>query len=228
MAKVQGILPVYDPLTKRILGAYNLPAAKNFEGNETTHCTAFPATPSATNTVPVQKITPPTHIQNQQERFNDWFMAAVFTAQQVKDKAYEGFPNFARIEDMQPDARWRGPESNPGQLNYYNGPLLTGLLEGFGTGAPNELAPRYTVAPTQGGSNVVGGTATSTAGTWVEDGSTVVTRQWLLNDVAIGGATNATVTVPNNVGSTLKLRITHTFGVYVTTFVTAGVTIVAA
>lgn len=214
MAKIQGILPVYDPATKRILGAYLLPMAKTFQGNETQHNIDAPTADGPTNLVPVAKVSPNYQPINGTRKETDWFMAAVFTDAQIRSGYYKQFKNFQAIADMAPDVEITGAASGY-QIRYTKGSLITGLEGDFSTGAVNELAPRNTVAPAVTGTNTVGSTLTTTNGTWTAGGAITYAYQWLRAGVNIAGANAATyLLVAGDSGKTITCRVTATYSGY--------------
>lgn len=216
MAKIQGVLPIYDPLRKTILGSYLLPFAKTFVGSETQFNINKPAADGPSNLVPVQKISP--NYQNNQPVDADhveidWFMAAVFTDAQIRSGYYRNFPNYQFITDQQPVASWVSPASHSmGQLRAYKGPLIVGLEGSFQTGAVNELAPTNSVAPVVTGTGTVGQILSTTNGTWAAAGSIVYTYQWFRAGVLITGATAATyLLVAGDSGKTVTCNVTATY-----------------
>lgn len=214
MAKIQGILPVYDPATKRILGAFILPLAKTFDGTETTHNIDAPNTAGPTNTVPVQKIIPNYQPINPQRKEVDWYMAAVFPDADVRSGAYQNWKNFATIQDVGPDSEWTGAASGP-QFRVNWGALINGLEMGFATGAVNELAPRNTVAPVASGTGTVGQTLSVTNGTWTAGGAITYAYQWLRAGVVIAGANAATyLLAAGDSGKTVSCTVTATYSGY--------------
>lgn len=214
MAKIQGILPIYDPATKRILGAFALPLAKTFDGTETTHNIDAPTADGPTNTVPVQKIEPDYQPINPERKEVDWFMAAVFPDADIRSGAYKNWKNFASLEDMAPTSEWTGAASGP-QFRVNWGALVSGLESGFATGAVNELAPRNTVAPVASGTGTVGQTLSVTTGTWTAGGSITYAYQWLRGGVVIAGANaNTYLLVAGDSGTTVSCRVTATYSGY--------------
>lgn len=141
--KTQGILPIYDPRRKQMLGIFLLPYSKTFTGDETQHNISFPDPSGPTNLVPVQKISLQGFSSNRQVKHNDWFMAAVFSYDEIRLQMYRGYANFYSLDDVAPRNEWVCCHSHSGQLREYLGPLLRGQMEDFTTGAPNEdtLAP---------------------------------------------------------------------------------------
>jgi hypothetical protein len=214
--KIQGILPVYDPARKMILGAYLLPMTKTFDGTETQHNINAPAATDATNTVPVQKISPNYQPINANRKESDWFMAAVFTDAQIRSGYYKQFKNFQFIADMAPDAEWVNAASHSmGQLRYSKGALITGLEGDFSTGVVNELAPRNTVAPAATGTATVGSTLSVTTGTWTAGGAITYTYQWLRAGIVIPSANAATyLLVAADSGKTISCTVTATYSGY--------------
>jgi hypothetical protein len=214
MAKIQGILPIYDPETKRILGAFLLPYAKTFNGDETTHNIDFPSTTDPTNTVPVQKIEPDYQPVNSSRKAVDWFMAAVFTDAEIRSGYYKQFKNFSPIEDMAPSSEWVGAASHSqGQFRVNWGALVTGLESGFDTGAQNELAPRNTIAPTLG-ATAANADVTVGLGTWVGDGGSTIIYAWFLDGVLQGDTDNTFHTPVGSTGAKLRCRVTKTLAGY--------------
>jgi hypothetical protein len=226
MAKTQGILPIYDPATKRILGAFTLAYSKTFTGDEVAHNIDPPNASTSANTVPVQKIMPDYQPVNKDRKEVDWFMAAVFPDAVIRSGGYKNYKNFAPIEDMAPSVEWVGAASHSmGQLRYEKGSLLRGIESGFSTGAPN-LKPVNTVAPTITGTMTAGQTLSINQGTWTEDAGRTVTYQWKKNGANV--ATTATYVVPaGSVGHLVSCEVTHTFGGESTTVVTLERTITA-
>lgn len=219
MSKVQGTLPIYDYATKRILGSYNLPYAKTFEGDEETHCVDFPNTPDDSNTVAVAKILSENTPINGSRRNNDWYMAAVFSAEDIRIRAYRGIKNFVDLKGTLPSFGWQGATSNPNQFNDFNGVLIEGLEKSFSTGAPNEDAPLNTSAPEiEEGSVFEGGTATADKGTWsAPDEPITYTYQWYLNGVAVLDETDVTFVAPGgSFGQDLYFVVTAHYAGYST------------
>jgi hypothetical protein len=224
MPMTQGILPIYDPATKRILGAYTLAYSLYFVGNETTANIDPPNAAGPSNTVPVQKIVPGNPPINRDRKQVAEFMAAVFTDAEIRSGYYKQFKNFAPIEDMAPDMEITGAASGP-QFRFAPGNLLRGLESGFTTGA-TPLKPVNTVAPTITGTMTAAQVLSINQGTWLEDAGRTVTYQWKLNGV--NGVTTATYTVPGaSVGQVVTCEVTHTFAGQATTVVTAGRAITA-
>lgn len=214
MAKIQGILPVYDPLRKKILGAYLLPRSKTFTGSETQQNIDKPNADGPTNLVPVQQVFPNMQPINGTRKETDWFMAAVFTADQISSGYYKQFKNFQTIADMAPDLDITGAATGY-QYRFTKGALVTGLEGDFSTGAVNELAPVNTVAPAVTGTGTVGNTLTSTTGTWTAGGSITYAYQWLRAGVNISGANASTyLLAAGDSGKTITCRVTATYSGY--------------
>jgi hypothetical protein len=133
----QGILPVYDTTTKKILGYYLLPYQKTFVGNETTHNVNFPAAGNASNTVPVQKIEPVQMDINGSRRQQNDFMAAVFTREQVRLGHYKCYPNFVDINAVVPKVTWTASEMAARGIENW-GLVIKGLEVSFKTAATDE------------------------------------------------------------------------------------------
>jgi hypothetical protein len=140
MTILQGLLPIYETRTKRILGVYVLPYAKTFVGNETSHNVNFPAASTSANTVPVQKIEPVQMDINNDRRQQDWFMAAVFTHEQIRLGVHTSYPNYRSINEYNNLKRWSAPSSHPNRFVETIGAVLKGLAFSFDTGAPNETS----------------------------------------------------------------------------------------
>jgi hypothetical protein len=224
MAKIQGVLPVYHPATKRILGAFNLALSKTFTGDETTTNIDAPNAADATNTVPVMKVVPNYQTINPERKAVDWYMAVPVSDADARSGAYKNWKNFATIEDMAPSSEWTGAASGP-QFRVNWGNLINGLESGFITGAP-VAKPANTVAPTITGTMTAAQVLSINQGTWTENAGRTVTYQWKLDGVA--GVTTATYTVPAaSVGKIVTCDVTHTYGGESTTVTTVGRAITA-
>jgi hypothetical protein len=138
VGKPQGLLPVYDPLRKQILGAYLMDWTHNFTGEETEHNLGFPNPSDASNTVQVMKVTPENKSINNQRLTGGWFMAAVFTHAEIRDKAYRGYKGYYDIDDIKPTNEWICCHSHPNQSREYTGPVIMGIERTFETGKDNE------------------------------------------------------------------------------------------
>jgi hypothetical protein len=137
MAKSQGFIPIYDELRKKILGVYRLPYSHTFTGEETGNFNIdYPSPDSSANLVPIKKITPTQ--MNIGRKQNDWYMAAVFSYEQIRLEAYKGYKNFHPVQDCLPGLEWVCCHSHPNQAREFDGVILRGLSEDFGSGAPND------------------------------------------------------------------------------------------
>lgn len=216
MSKVQGTLPVYNPATKKIVGAFSLAYAKTFTGNETQFNIDHPTADGPTNLVPVQQIFPNMQPINGNSKESDWFMAVVFPDADYRSGAYRNWKNFQDISAMAPSIEWVGAASHSmGQLRYTKGSLIVGIEGDFSTGAVNELAPVNTVAPVASGTGTVGQTLSVTNGTWTAGGAITYTYQWLRAGIVIAGANAATyLLVSADSGKTVSCTVTATYSGY--------------
>lgn len=106
---------------------------------------------------------------------------------------------YYNIEGVLPD-----PDSG---FEYLTLPCSQGIR--YVEGDPDEFAPVNLIAPFITGDPDVGEVVTASNGTWANEPDTF-TYQWYLNGLAIPGETNQTLTVPDNVGSTLTVVVTAT------------------
>jgi len=91
------------------------------------------------------------------------------------------------------------------------GHLKLGLTGGRRGTPPTPAAPSNTVAPVISGSNIVGGTLTTTNGSWSGYPSPTFTYQWRNAGSDIGGATNSTyVTQAGDEGDAIDCVVTAT------------------
>jgi hypothetical protein len=219
MPVTQGVLPIYDPATKRILGAFALAYSKTFNGDEVTHnIDAGVSAASSANTVPVRKVEPDYQAINKDRKEVSWFMAAVFSDADIRSGAYKNWKNFAPIEDMAPSSEWVVSAGGT-QYRVNWGNLIRGIESGFSTGAPN-LKPVNTVAPTITGTMTATSTLSINQGSWTEDPGRTITYSWKKNGVVVGTA--ATYVIPSGVvGHIIICEVTHSFGGESTTVATA-------
>lgn len=222
--KIQGILPVYHPKTKRILGCFNLALSKTFDGTEVSTNIDAPNAADATNTVPLVKVSPNYQPIVPTRRETDWFMAVPVSDVDARSGAYKNWKNFSPIVDNAPDSEWTGAASGA-QFRVNWGNLINGLEAGFITGAP-VAKPANTVAPTITGTMTTGQVLSINQGTWVENAGKTITYQWKLDGVAT--VTTATYTVPAaSVGKVVTCDVTHTYGGESTKVTTVGRAITA-
>lgn len=210
--KTQGFLPCYDPETKRILGVIQLPYTHTFDGTETTFCIDYPSAATVSNTVNVMKVTPYAGKANTGRLdVNDWYMAAYFTHEEVRTNIHSGFARFQSIADVTPTADWKSPASHPNTLIESHGNIMEGLRRSFLGVANSDQQPINTVLPVVSGTLTSGSTLSATTGTWTSPTSRTYTYQWLLNGVAVGGATANTFVVPAGSNTkTVAVQVTAT------------------
>jgi hypothetical protein len=118
-----------------------------------------------------------------------------------------------------------GPQA--AHLTAY-GAVTTGTDPGFGNVPAQAAAPAFSSAPAIIGTPSVGVATSYTPGTVSGSPAPTITRQWLLDGVAISGATGATYTpVAGDSGKSLAVRETATNGSGAETSTSAGVAVTA-
>lgn len=126
---VQRYLPIFEEDKRILLGLLDLGANVEFDGTETEYELDVP--PGGDGNIVIRRIDPPTAVTG---KVNPWFMAAIFTREQVYLKAHRGYEQFIDIKDVSPGIQWSSGSGLATYLTYFKGLALQGLenKNGFG------------------------------------------------------------------------------------------------
>lgn len=89
-------------------------------------------------------------------------------------------------------------------LEYLTLPCSEGIR--YLKGNPAEVIPVNLAVPVVSGSMSVGATITASSGRWANN-PTSYSYKWFNNGVEIGGQTTNSLTVPNNIGNTITVKV---------------------
>lgn len=135
MAKRQGRLPAINPRTGKILGIYTLRYEYDFIGTETTfNLTSEEDANSGFNMVNVQKIMPNTATNAPGKRVSDWYMAAVFTDEEIRNGVYREKEGFASVNEAAPSDFVSSPAGSANHRRHQDGAIMQGLAGSYATG----------------------------------------------------------------------------------------------
>lgn len=173
---IQRYLPIVEEgKTNRILGLIDLADNVTFDGTEVEY--ELTTEPGGNQDLVITKIEVPESTQPR----NPWYMAAVFTHQQVYEEAHRNLTVFIPIEDVAPEWTWSSGSGLAHVRRGDDGVIIRGLSKenGFGLGG----TPYNTVVPTISGTLEVGEELTADEGTWML-GPDTFAIQWQIENGA--------------------------------------------